>query len=120
MWSASAFDLSGGKVTSVTVTNTGTLRTGVIALTKAVAGSGAPLVPADTGFTVTYTYPAGVGFAGGGGQLVVKADGRLSPAVRFPSVRSSRSPSSRPQRCPAGTGRVPRSTGHPSSSATAR
>lgn len=76
------------EATSVTLTNTPSLREGTVNVRKLVDGSGANLVAATDTFTVTYSYPAGLGFAAGEGTLTVAADGEpvSTPALPMGAV----------------------------------
>ncbi len=58
---------------AIGLTNLITLDTGAFSLHKILDGNAAGRVPAGTEFTVHYSYPAGVGFAAGGGDLTVRA-----------------------------------------------
>lgn len=75
IFSENGFTIIAGNVVAIDLDNPASLRHGVFAITKVIAGSGKDLVPASTEFTVTYSYPAGEGFEAGSGELVVKADG---------------------------------------------
>lgn len=58
---------------TIGLTNLITLDTGAFSVQKVLDGNAADRVPAGTEFTVHYSYPAGVGFAAGGGDLTVRA-----------------------------------------------
>ncbi|WP_427869690.1 DUF5979 domain-containing protein [Leucobacter luti] len=51
---------------------------------KAITGDAAGLVPADTEFTLDYSYPAGAGYPAGSGTLVVTADGTQVESPQIP------------------------------------
>ena len=73
-----------GETAEVTLTNTVGLNDGFFSVTKSVEGSGSGLVPADTEFTVEYSYPAGSGFEAGSGELTVRADGETVKSDPLP------------------------------------
>lgn len=68
----------------VVAVNTLELNSGAFSVRKDVVGSGAGLLPADASFTVHYEYPAGSGFEGGTGVLVVRADGEAVTSEPIP------------------------------------
>lgn len=73
-----------GTTAEVLLTNTYGLNEGYFSVTKAIEGTGQGLVPADTEFTVEYSYPAGNDFEAGKGELVVKADGEAVKSDPLP------------------------------------
>ncbi|MHA7135325.1 DUF5979 domain-containing protein [Oerskovia turbata] len=74
-FSAQSFTVFKDDVLDVDLDNELTLNAGFFSVRKSIEGSGSALVPSDDTFVVRYTYPAGTGFAAGGGQLVVPATG---------------------------------------------
>ncbi|MFV0451332.1 MAG: DUF5979 domain-containing protein [Propioniciclava sp.] len=78
------FALAGGQTTPVTLTNTATPVTGTFTAAKILTGSGVDLVADDATFTLTYSYPAGPGFAAGSGSLVLPADGTVVTSPELP------------------------------------
>lgn len=76
-FSSNDFALVGGALTPVTLTNRAVPASGWFEATKTISGGAAAeaLVPQDAVFTLAYSYPAGVGFAAGAGELQLKADG---------------------------------------------
>lgn len=84
-FSTNDFTLPGGKVTPVTVTNQATApKVGRFSLVKAIEGDAEAKVSDDTEFTVTWSHPAGTGFAAGSGELTVKADGVVVESPELP------------------------------------
>jgi hypothetical protein len=73
-WSVNDFEIAGGTRTSVDLVNEATALSGRFAARKRIEGD-ASLVPPDTTFDLAYSYPAGPGFAAGGGTLTLPADG---------------------------------------------
>lgn len=84
-FSDNGFTLVGGEITAVTLTNSASVKTTKFTVAKALSGTSeaTAIVPADTVFTVDYSYPAGVGFDAGSGTLDIRADGAVvtSPDV---------------------------------------
>lgn len=82
------FTLVEQEVTAVTVTNEATDTTPeawTFTLTKSLDGNGADEVPADTEYTVGYSYPAGDGYEAFEGELVVRADGEAVQSEPIPA-----------------------------------
>lgn len=73
VFSESEFTLKGGTLSEITLTNPLALKTGQFEVSKLLAGDAASKVPADTTFTIDYSFPAGDGFEAGSGSLEVKA-----------------------------------------------
>jgi LPXTG-motif cell wall-anchored protein len=89
-WAAPAFSendftLGSGTLTAVTLTNEATLLTGAFSIAKVIEGDGAALVPVETTFVVTYSYPAGPGYEAGSGELLVPADGSVVESPQLPA-----------------------------------
>lgn len=78
------FVIQAGSYVGIDLDNPAGLATGTFSVAKTVTGSGASLVPADTTFTVDYSYPAGKGFVAGSGSLAVKADGTIATSAPLP------------------------------------
>ncbi|MBK0421578.1 hypothetical protein JD292_05780 [Leucobacter sp. CSA2] len=75
VFSENGFTVLPGTVIAIDLDNPTQLRQGAIGIRKAIEGNGSTLIPADTQFTVEYSYPAGTGFEAGSGEIVVRADG---------------------------------------------
>ncbi|MFC7431607.1 MULTISPECIES: DUF5979 domain-containing protein [unclassified Agrococcus] len=84
IYSQNTFAIVGATTTNVTLTNQATLQTGTFTASKVVTGSGASLVPGDTAFTLSYSYPAGTGFAAGSGSLTLLANGTVATSTALP------------------------------------
>ncbi|WP_233613656.1 DUF5979 domain-containing protein [Leucobacter edaphi] len=69
---------------ALTVTNQLDMLYGTFDVKKALTGEAASVVPADTEFTVEYSYPAGEGFAAGSGEIVITADGTAVTSPKIP------------------------------------
>ena len=78
------FVIQAGSYVGIDLDNPAGLATGTFSVAKTVTGSGASLVPADTTFTVDFSYPAGKGFVAGSGSLAVKADGTIATSAPLP------------------------------------
>lgn len=84
VFSTNGFSVIAGEIVTVDLDNPTQLKQGAFSIRKAVAGTGASLVPADASFTVNYSYPAGSGFEAGEGTLTVKADGTIIQSDPLP------------------------------------
>lgn len=80
------FPLPGGQHVPITLTNDAELRTGAVQILKELDGTAAArsAVPAGHTFEIDYTYPAGPGYAAGGGMVSVKADGAAVTTGQIP------------------------------------
>lgn len=83
-WSAEGLEIVGGQTVEADLTNTAELRTGVFTASKALEGDAAAQVPADATFTLSYSYPAGTGYAAGSGELQLMADGSTTTSDPLP------------------------------------
>ena len=91
-WGESTFmpatlTIGDGQVGQLTLTNVVSATNGTFRAHKELRGSTAAteLVPADTTFTLNYSYPAGDGFAAGSGTLQVRADGTPVTSDELPA-----------------------------------
>lgn len=89
-WTGHRFDpetitIGDGTTVKVTLTNTIEKDQGGFSLRKSVDGAGADLVPADTEFEFTYSYPGGETFPAGEGTLTVRADGTAVSVDSLPA-----------------------------------
>lgn len=75
----------GAEPVTVEVTNRLTADLGGFRLAKSLSGAGGALVPEGTEFTVAYAYPAGPGFAAGGGEVRVVAGGAPAEVTGLPA-----------------------------------
>lgn len=85
-FSQNDFALVGGTLTSVTLTNEATVRTGVFQASKQLTGTDEAigLVPDSATFSLDYAYDAGVGFPAGSGALTLDRDGTVATSDPLP------------------------------------
>lgn len=84
VFSENGFTVIAGTVVEIDLDNPTQLRQGAFTIRKVIDGAGASQVAADAEFTVTYAYPAGEGFDGGSGEIIVRADGVLVQSESIP------------------------------------